>query len=69
MEMTFEEQAQKSHLMTCHYPDLGSAFDLVKQISLAAQPIRNTFLMCIVTRYQYGISVLVNSDIISPENQ
>ena len=53
------ERAQKSHLMTCHYPDLSSAFDLLEQISLAAQPIRSTFLMCIVTRHQYGISALV----------
>ena len=50
---------QKSHLMTCHYSDLGSAFDWLKQISLAAQPIRSTFLMCTVTRHQCGISAIV----------
>ena len=45
-ERTSEERLGKFHnddfLMTCHYPDLGSAFDWPKQITLAARPIRST---------------------------
>ena len=45
-EMTSEERLGKFYnddfLMTCHYPDLGSAFDWPKQITLAARPIRST---------------------------
>ena len=48
-----------SILMTCHYPDLGSASDWLKQISLAARPIRSTTQIWLVTRHQYGISALV----------
>ena len=46
--------------MTRHYPDLGSASDWLKQISLAAPPIRSTTKIWVVTRHQYGISVLVS---------
>ena len=46
--------------MTCYYPDLSSASDWLKQISLAAQPIRSTTLTSAVTRHQYGISALVS---------
>ena len=39
---TSEERLRKFHtddfLMMCHYPDLGSAFDWPKQITLAARP-------------------------------
>ena len=45
--------------MTCHYPDLGSASYCLKQISLAARPIRSTTQIWVVTRHQYGISALV----------
>ena len=48
-----------SILMTSHYPDLGSASDWLKQISLAARPIRSTTQIWLVTRHQYGISALV----------
>ena len=45
-EMTSEERLGKFHnddfLMTYHYPDLGSAFDWPKKITLAAQPIRSS---------------------------
>ena len=45
--------------MTCCYPDLGSAFYCLKQISLAARPIKSTTQIWVVTRHQCGISVLV----------
>ena len=45
--------------MTRHYPDLSSASDWLKQISLVAQTIRSTTLIWVVTRHQYGISALV----------
>ena len=44
--------------MTCHYPDLSRASDWLKQISLAARPIRSATQTWIVTRHQYGISPL-----------
>ena len=46
--------------MTHHYPDLGSASDWLNQISHAARPIRGTTQIWVVTRHQYGISVLVS---------
>ena len=46
--------------MTRHYPDLGGAFDWLKQISLTTQPIRNTTQIWVMTRHQYGISALVS---------
>ena len=41
-------------------PDLGSASDWLNQISHAAQPIRSTTQIWVVTRHQYGISALVS---------
>ena len=35
---------RNSILMACHYPDLGSASDWSKQISLAAPPMRSSVL-------------------------
>ena len=46
--------------MTRHYPDLGSVPGWLNQISHAAQPIRITTQIWVVTRYQYGISALVS---------
>ena len=46
--------------MTRHYPDLGSASDWLKQISYSAQPIRSTTHIWVVTRQQYGISMLIS---------
>ena len=46
--------------MTCHNPDLGDASDWLKQIYHAAQPIRSTTLIWIVTHHQYGISTIVS---------
>ena len=38
-----------SILMTCHYSDLGSASDWLQENSLAAQPIRSTTKIWVVT--------------------
>ena len=46
--------------MTYHYPVLGGTLDWLKQISYAARPIRSTAKIWVVTRHQYGISVLVS---------
>ena len=45
--------------MTSYYLDLGIASDWLKQISLAARPIRSTTQIWVVKRHQYGISALV----------
>ena len=49
-----------SILKTCHYLDLSTASDWLKQISLAARPIRSTTLIWVMTRHQNGISALVS---------
>ena len=49
-----------SILMTCYYPDLGSAPDWSNQISLEALPIRSTTQIWVKTRHQYGISALIS---------
>ena len=46
--------------MTRRYLDLGSAPDWLKQFSRAARPIRSTTQIWVVTRHQYGISVVVS---------
>ena len=46
--------------LTCFYPDLCSAFDWLKEISLTPRPIRNTAQILVVTCHQYGISALVS---------
>ena len=50
----------KSVLMTRHYPDLGSASDWSCCLWNLLQPIRNATQIWVVTRHQYGISVLVS---------
>ena len=63
-------ERRNSILMTRHYQDLGSASDWLKKISFAAQPIRSTTQIWIVTHHQYGISTYSRfSDVISWENQ
>ena len=42
--------------MTCHYPDLSSASDWLRQICHAAQLMRSTTQIWVVTLHQYGIS-------------
>ena len=51
-------ERRNSLLMTRHYPDLGGAFDWLKQIFHAPRPIRSTAQIWVVTRHQYGISAL-----------
>ena len=45
--------------MMFHYLGLNSASDWLKQITLAAQPIRSTDQNWMVTRHQYGISAVI----------
>ena len=49
-------ESRKSVLMTCHYPDQGSAFDWLMQISYVARPIRSATQLWVLTRHQCGIS-------------
>ena len=46
------EEYSVCRLMMSHYPDLGRASDWMKQISLAAQLIRSTTLIWVVTHHQ-----------------
>ena len=50
---------RNSMLMACHYLDLGRASDWLKQIFLAARPIRSTTQTWIVIRHQCEISEVV----------
>ena len=47
-------------LMTCHYPDLGTASDWSCRLWNLLQPIRSITQIWVVTRHQYGISALVS---------
>ena len=60
---------RNSTLVTCHYPDLLWTGWSKLPFSLAAQPIRSTTQIWVVTHHQYGISPLFFSDIILQENQ
>ena len=52
----FEERTSKFHiLITCYYPDLGSASDWSCCEGNLLQPIRSTTQFLIVTRHQYGV--------------
>ena len=51
---------RNSLLMTCHNPELDSVSDWLRQISFAARPIRSTTQIWVVSRHQYGISVVVS---------
>ena len=54
-------ECRNSILMTRYYPDLGSAFDCrSSRVGNFIQPIRGTTQIWVVTRHQYGISVLVS---------
>ena len=46
--------------MTRHCPELGGTSDWLNQISHAAQPIRRTTQIWVVTRHHNGISALVS---------
>ena len=46
--------------MTRQYPDLGGASDWSCRVENLIQPMRGTTQIWLVTRHQYGISVLVS---------
>ena len=46
--------------MTRHYPELDSASHWSYRVGNLIQPIRSTTQIWVMTRYQYGISVLVS---------
>ena len=52
-------------LMTCNYPDLGSAFDWLKKISPVAGPIGSTTQIWTVACHQHGICARRSSNVIS----
>ena len=58
-ERRLRNEHKNFKVITYHYPDLGSASNWLKQISLAARPIRSTTQICLVTGHQYGISAFV----------
>ena len=61
-EIKSEKRAEKSQIgdVWCHYPDLDSASDWLKQIPHAARPIRSATQILVVMRRQYGISAFVS---------
>ena len=56
---TVTNDFRNSILLTCHYQDLGSASDWLKQISLVTRPIRRTTQIWVATPHQYGISAVI----------
>ena len=48
-----------SYCRECHFPDLDSTSDWLKQISLVAQPIKSTTQIWVVTHYRHEISALI----------
>ena len=51
---------RNSILMTCHFLDLGSDSDWLKEFSHSAWPIRSTAQIWVVTHHQFGTSALVS---------
>ena len=60
MKWRLTKQCRNSILMTCHFPNLDSASDWLKQISQVAWPIRSTPQIWVMTCHQYGIFPLVS---------
>lgn len=58
-EMMSEKRLQKFYTDDVNSPNLGCALDWLKQISRAARPVRSTFQILVITRHQYGFSVVV----------
>ena len=54
------EKHRNSILMTRHYRDMGNFSDWSCRVGNLIQPIRSTTQIWVVTRHQYGISVLVS---------
>ena len=55
--------------LSCHYPDLGRAFNWSCHEVNMLQPIRSTSKNWVVTRHQYGILCSRFPDVNSRENQ
>ena len=53
-------ERRNSILMTRHYSDLGSVSNWSCRVGNLIQPIRSTTQIWVVTRHQYGISVLLS---------
>ena len=53
-------ELRNSMLMTCHYPDLGSASDCSSHGGNLFQPIRSTTQIWVMTCHPYGIFALVS---------
>ena len=51
---------RNSILMMPHHPDVGSASDCLREISLTTRPIRSTTQIWVATRHQGGISAVVS---------
>ena len=51
---------RNSILMMPHHPDVGSASDCLREISLTTRPIRSTTQIWVVTRHECGISAVVS---------
>ena len=62
-------KSANSILVTCRYPNLGSASDWSGREGYLLQPIKSTTHIWVVTCHQYGISTLACSDVISRGNQ
>ena len=60
-------ERRNSILVTCHYPDQGSASDWSCLVGNLIQPIRSTIQVCVVKRHEYGISALVSQTSFSGE--
>jgi len=59
-EMTLRNERSIFILMTCRFPDLGSASDWSSRLGNLLQPMRGITQIWVVTRHQYGISLLVH---------
>ena len=54
------DECRNTTLMMFHYLDLGSDSDWSCHVGNLIQPIRSTTQIWVVTRHQYGISVLIS---------
>ena len=58
--MTLRNERSNSILMTYHFPDLGSGSDWYSRVGNLLQPMTSITQIWVVTRHQYGISLLVH---------
>ena len=68
MKWHLRNKRRNSILMTYHYPDLGSASDWLRQVSLAAWLIRSTTQIKVKTSHQERNSALVPQTSFCKEN-